>query len=101
MKNNIQVMTFVAAISTVFFVNGFTTTSKLSQVRVLPKLLSSNVKQFQKFHLQRTATATATSTSTRLFASSVDKARVLFLGTPDVAATTLQQIVEESQKDER
>lgn len=29
------------------------------------------------------------------------KARVVFLGTPDVAATTLERIVEESKKDER
>ena len=40
-------------------------------------------------------------TATRLFATAGDKARVLFLGTPDVAATSLEAIVEESKKDGR
>ena len=50
------------------------------------------------------------STSTRLYSDNNsdddndknnNKARVLFLGTPDVAATSLKRIVEESQKDDR
>ena len=41
------------------------------------------------------------STETSSEADSTGKARVVFLGTPDVAATTLGRIVEESKKDER
>lgn len=37
--------------------------------------------------------------STKLYSSDSDTARVLFLGTPDVAATCLRTIVEDSQKE--
>ena len=37
--------------------------------------------------------------STKLYSTDSDTARVLFLGTPDVAATCLRTIVEDSQKE--
>lgn len=48
--------------------------------------------------LKRGISAPFSSTSTRLL--SADKARVLFLGTPDVAATSLTKLVEESKKED-
>lgn len=51
----------------------------------------------QVYNLNKSTTLSRSFFSTQLHAS--DKARILFLGTPDVAATSLTRLVEESKKD--
>jgi uncharacterized protein (DUF1810 family) len=99
---NIQAMAMVA-ISTVFLVRSASafTPSKIIGTRISTSTnLSTRIADIQSKYIN-TRTTRNFQSSTVLFAAAVDKARVLFLGTPEVAATSLQRIVEESQKEER
>ncbi len=101
-------MTF-AALSTVCLVNGFTQTIR-ANTRLGLGALSPSYSSFEAFSskkringrniiLTSSSSSRKFQTSSRLYAT--DKARVLFLGTPDVAATSLKTIVEESKKEGR
>jgi hypothetical protein len=110
-------MTFVAILSIINYVNAFqpivrkaSTTSSLSLSSSYSLLALRRHNHVYQQRFQSSIATSLRSTSTRLYSDNNsdddndknnNKARVLFLGTPDVAATSLKRIVEESQKDDR
>ena len=115
MKTTQAMTKLIVALSTIHFVNGFAITTKTTHAKHVLKNISSfssisKIRPQQPQHspffgIYRNANAAANASNarlfqTRLFASVSDKARVLFLGTPDVAADSLKRIVEESQKED-
>ncbi len=109
----IDIMTFVvfSTLCNVYstkVVNSFVTPSLLLKrqqqhaLRFSPSSSSSKRGRISYYQVQDQA---AHYVQTKLFSTEASdtssKARVVFLGTPDVAATTLERIVEESKKDKR